>query len=447
MQTRPDWMNGLSNLRREHGFEPLRVEGRLPPALRGTLYRNGAGIFDRFGERCRHWFDADAALTAVRFDGEGGAQGATRVHRTPAFHREEAAGRRLFGGWNTPLARPLRELLLRDGKNPSSTSVMFFGGQLLSLCEGGKPVVMDPERLERIAETDLGAIRAGFGAHPHAARGAIWNIGAHVGPRTRLTVYEMRERVRAVSEIVVDRPVFIHDFVATERHLLIPAAPWRLDLWKIAFHGAGVMDSAAWLPRPAELFVVPLDEPTRVRRIEVEPHLLEHVIAARDEGQGRVRAWITRYPSLEARDGFLRGLVHGAPERPLGSRVSCLVVDLDRGEARFEDLGSPGAELPSAEGDRAYAVGYRAEGTRAPWDAIVELDLERGEQTSRWDADGYPGEPIVAGEHLLTLVYVPRVDASCLAVLHRDRIADGPIARVYFEQPIPFGFHGCWLPS
>jgi carotenoid cleavage dioxygenase-like enzyme len=31
------------NLRREHGFEPMEVEGTLPPDLEGTLYRVGPG--------------------------------------------------------------------------------------------------------------------------------------------------------------------------------------------------------------------------------------------------------------------------------------------------------------------------------------------------------------------------------------------------------------------
>jgi len=436
-------MGGLQNLRREHGFEPLRVEGALPETLRGTLYRNGAGVFDRFGERCRHWFDADAALTAVRIEG-GRAQGATRIHRTPQFHREEAAGQRLFGGWNTAPKRPLRELLLRDGKNPSATAVVPWRDRLLALCEGGKPVEVDPDTLARIGETDLGAISAAFSAHPHRVGDTTFNIGLLVGRRTEVSVYAMREAVEVIARFTLDRPVFIHDFIATERHLLIPAAPWRLRLLPLLLGRAGAMDAAEWLDRPAELFVVSLGDPSRVRRLEVEPHLVEHVIAARDDGPGRVSAWITKYPTLEAREGFLRGLVRGEVERPLGSRVARMDVDLARGVASFEDLGLPGAELPTAAGERGYLVAQSVAGARAPWDAIATLDLRDG-VADVWESDGYPGEPIVAGDHLLTLVYEPSRDASCVAVLRRDQVSDGPVARIWFDQPIPFGFHGCWV--
>src|SRR6266540_3516820 len=59
------WTSALRDLPREHGFEPLRVEGQLPADLTGTLYRTGPSLFSSFGERYRHWFDGDGAVSAV----------------------------------------------------------------------------------------------------------------------------------------------------------------------------------------------------------------------------------------------------------------------------------------------------------------------------------------------------------------------------------------------
>jgi hypothetical protein len=39
------WMSSLRDLPREHGFEPLRVEGTIPADLVGTLYRVGPSLF------------------------------------------------------------------------------------------------------------------------------------------------------------------------------------------------------------------------------------------------------------------------------------------------------------------------------------------------------------------------------------------------------------------
>ena len=152
-ETRPTWLGGMDDLPVEHGFVPLDVRGSLPPELRGVLYRNGPGRFAVAGERYRHWFDGDGAVSAVQIAG-GRAQGAAKVVQTRGLVREEAAGRRLFGAYDTPLARPLRELFLRDMKNPANTSVLLWQERLFALCEAGKPYEVDRMDLSTIGETD-----------------------------------------------------------------------------------------------------------------------------------------------------------------------------------------------------------------------------------------------------------------------------------------------------
>lgn len=56
------WMGSLRDLPREHGFEPLRVEGTLPAELSGTLYRAGPSLFSSFGKPYGHLFDGTAQL-------------------------------------------------------------------------------------------------------------------------------------------------------------------------------------------------------------------------------------------------------------------------------------------------------------------------------------------------------------------------------------------------
>jgi len=82
----PAWLGGLQDLARDHAFEPLRVEGKLPAGLAGTLYRNGPGRFGIGGERYPHWFDGDGAVSAVHLEG-GRAIGAARLVRTAGLER------------------------------------------------------------------------------------------------------------------------------------------------------------------------------------------------------------------------------------------------------------------------------------------------------------------------------------------------------------------------
>src|SRR6187397_190455 len=93
------WYEDVS---REHGFEPLRVEGRLPRELAGALYRTGPGLFGSFGRRYAHLFEGDGAITAVRFEA-GRAEGAHRVLESAELAAERAAGRPLYGSAATRL--------------------------------------------------------------------------------------------------------------------------------------------------------------------------------------------------------------------------------------------------------------------------------------------------------------------------------------------------------
>src|SRR4051812_22326993 len=78
IQTPAPYTGLFETLPREHGFEPLRIEGTLPSELLGTLYRNGPSRFESFGYKYQHLFDGDGGVCAVRFTGAG-ALGAAKV--------------------------------------------------------------------------------------------------------------------------------------------------------------------------------------------------------------------------------------------------------------------------------------------------------------------------------------------------------------------------------
>jgi len=88
-----------TSLREEHAYQ-AKVEGKLPAELRGTLYRNGPGLFDRGGLRKRNLLDGDGMVQAFRFD-DGGVHYRNRFVRTAKFVEEEAAGTFLYPSWST----------------------------------------------------------------------------------------------------------------------------------------------------------------------------------------------------------------------------------------------------------------------------------------------------------------------------------------------------------
>lgn len=66
-------------------------------------------------------------------------------------------------GW-TPRPGGWRKNVFKTPGNPANTSVMVKGGKLFALCEGGKPVEMDPVTLETLGENDLGGIQVRAGS-------------------------------------------------------------------------------------------------------------------------------------------------------------------------------------------------------------------------------------------------------------------------------------------
>src|SRR5258708_5131419 len=174
----------FQKLSREHGFEPLRVEGRIPPAMRGTLYRNGPGQFGCLGRDYGHWFDGDGAMTAVRIQ-EGRAFGAARFIESAGMKAERRLRRAIYGGYGTCLPPPLaRVSLAMEGlplsKQVANMSVLMWEGRLFALGEPGLPIELDARDLSTLGETDLdGVVLRAFSSHPHtvAASGTTYNFG------------------------------------------------------------------------------------------------------------------------------------------------------------------------------------------------------------------------------------------------------------------------------
>jgi all-trans-8'-apo-beta-carotenal 15,15'-oxygenase len=462
----PPWLGGLQDLAREHAFEPLHVTGTLPAALQGTLYRNGPGRFGVGGERFPHWFDGDGMISAVRFAG-GRASGGARLVRTAGLAREEAAGRRLFGGYGTPLARPLRELFLQDGKNTANTSVLLWQDRLFATCEAGKPYEVDREDLATLGERDLdGVVVGAFSAHSHRvpSRRCTYNFGLRQGLSTTVDVYALPDdgEARRITSFGLDGARLNHDFAATGRHLVFAFAPQYLSLWQMIARGKPPVASAAWRPeRGTEIVVVPIDEPEKAVRFHVDAFLLEHVANAFEGPDGRVVLDCTYYETAAGLEDFVGGLTSGRVGKPLASELRRLTIDVAKRTLTTETVLARPIELPrvsprvDAEPHRfVYSACFPARAQEGMHTTLLRLDTATDELhsydpgPSRFAGEGVfvprPGGSTEDDGWVLTMVYDARDDRSALEVLDARGIGDGPVASCRFDHPVPFGFHGAW---
>ena len=446
---------------REHGFEALKVDGDLPPDLAGTLYRNGPGLFGSFGRRYYHMFEGQGAICAVRF-GEGVARGAHRVVESAGLLEERAAGRSLYDSAASRGRRIANRLRGRD-KNSANVNVLAWQGRIFGLRDVAKPIEIAPETLATLGETNLdGAILHSFTAHPHivAARGAIYGFGLRYGRRSALDLYELPARgpARRLGSLPIDA-VSIHDFAATERHLVFFVGPARLNVVGALLGEARADHLVRWDAGGAsEIIVVPIDEPERVTRFPVEPFFVWHFANA-FERDGKIVVDFVLHPDSNAtrtfRDEAARG---GRIIDTDGGELTRATIDIRARTFRRERVLETKCEFPRVDsrGEGSARRYVWAASAEAGATAILRCDLERA-QAATWFAP--PGqqvsEPIFAPRRdritetdgwTLVLVYDEGSETSHVAVLDANAPSLGPLARVHFDHAVPLTLHGTFVP-
>ncbi len=450
------------NLRRAHGFEPLTVEGRVPDGLRGTLFRVGPGMFERFGVEVAHPFEADGAVTAVRFGAR--VEGAARMIESEGYREEEAAGRRLYGTGAGRL-RNLRAILRGRTKNTANTSAWWHDGQLYALMEGARPTWLDPATLDvRGEQTFDGTVRGTFSAHPHrvAALRTSFNFGVRYGREHALELYALPDHgaVHRLGRVSLPWAALVHDFIATDKHLVFMICPARIELWRALLGTADFEKLLAWEPaRGAEIVVVPLASPDAVVRIPADPFWVWHFANAFEDGD-EIVVDLCRYPDF----GSLRAIRTGRgglPTEPAEPRYHRARIDRRAKRMTSEERHPGGAEFPRVHPEvegAAHRIAFIHGGRDGGTEQLRVLEVETG-RASTWR----PAVPTALSEPipvprgarpgderdvwLLVLGYEEGRDQSFVAVLDGDDIERGPVARAWFDHPIPLTFHGTFAPA
>jgi all-trans-8'-apo-beta-carotenal 15,15'-oxygenase len=458
----------------------LTVEGDVPPELDGLLLRNGPGRFGRGGVRYVHPFDGDGHI--VRLDiGPRGVRFSNRFVRTRELVAEEEAGRLLYRAFGTNLPGGIPANLLRMRvKNAANTNVIWHGGRLLALWEGGPPHRLDPDSLDTLGrETFDGRLcdhRRGplgwlarrlsahlpFSAHPRmdARTGELINFGLLFGRPNRLVVYHVdsagRMDVPEFHELA--RYSFVHDLAVTSRWLafLLPRADFDVPRALLGLKTpAGSLRLAT--EYPMEALLIPREgRPGRARLLTLDrvPGFVFHVAQAFDREDGALVLDVVRYREYPVFDDFETLFRGGHPG--MLPRLDRITITPDTGRCEIEPWSDRAFELPvtapGAFGEpRRYVYGVGAPLERgAPYlTAIQRLDTKTGEMRIRDFGLDLAGEPVlVPGSNgdegwLLSLIHRAGRHETDLVIL---RASDLEVeATATLPCLIPPGFHGCWV--
>jgi carotenoid cleavage dioxygenase-like enzyme len=450
------------------------VEGEVPRDLNGTLFRNGPN--PQFPPRSSyHPFLGDGMIHAFRIE-DGRVHYRNRWVRTPRFLAEREAGESLFGSFED-MSRDPRGEGVPNG--PSNTNVVWHGGRLLALVEGGlPPVELDPETLEtrriwdfdggirrpidpRLAET-LGIDSADgrtdgtFTAHPKLdpESGEMLAFGySAIPPYLIYYVISPRGELVRAEEIDIPFPAMIHDFVVTREHVVFPIFPATLRPERLA-EGKSVI---GWEPElGTHVGVMPREGGNAdVVWLRTDARFVFHPLNAYTEGR-RVIADMAEYPYLPIP---AEGLDHTLEDDFARARLTRWTLDLDAGTLKPEPSDERAIEFPRLDERFAglpYRHGYAASGDdfATGFDRVVRYDVDTGRcRAHRLEPGDAAGEPVFVpraadareGEgYLLVPVYRGGTGRSDLLILDAENVEAAPLAVARLPHRVPAGFHGNW---
>ena len=480
MSTRPDasrapgdhagahpWSAGFRSFEQEFEYRVDEIDGQVPPALRGTLFRNGSGRNELNGQWFPHWFDGDGMISAIQFDGVG-IRYLNRYVRTDNYVNETREGRILYRGFGKMRPGGVIANALRQPGNVSNTSVVLQGDRLFSLWEGGAPYALDPKTLKTLGLEDFGGRVRAFSAHPKIdpQSGDLYNFGIDYGVKTTLTAYRIARdgALTAYPAIALPYPVMNHDFVLTENYLAfclgpILVHPLKFMLGFASFDGTLHWDSG----RPTLILLVPRCGVGAPRWIETDAFFQFH-FANGFEQDGHLVADLTRYPDYHTIGESLRGYWHSDWAADGMAALMRLRIDLTNGKvtSRSFDTGKAN-EFPRINPQwtaRPYRYAYIANNPASKRDGlqrrVTQVDMESGKTAVHdFSANKFVGEPVYIptradGEEndgvVVSLIFDAEANRTEIVGLDARDLAARPLFTARLRHHIPYSLHGYFTP-
>jgi len=438
------WQRGnFRPVREEVTLTDLKVEGSIPPELSGLYVRNGTNAARGEAE---HFFGGDGMLHGVRLEAGRATWYRNRYVDTPVY-RQEA------GGFGAPKAE----------NTTSAVSLLYHGGELMSLGEFGYPYLIDPHDLSTKGVFNYnGELPGNMTAHPRIdpETGELLFFGYNVvEPYLTYMRADAAGSMLQVEPVQMTGPSMVHDFAVTRNHVVFMEMPVRFSWWQ-ALTGSALpfkWDDDA----PCRFGVMPRTGTNAdVKWFDVPRCFIFHVMNSFEQGDA-VIVDAARYDHLWVKNSH--DFFHPA-------RLSRFSLNMASGSVSVERIYEGAMEFPQvnrARWTRPYRYGYslvvdekndsperieQAEG------GIRKYDLQTGAVDS-W----LPGNALEAAEavfipagndggreddgYLASFVYDRNRDTSAFCLFDATRVAAGPVARVTLPVRVPVGFHGVWVPD
>ena len=445
--------------------ESLSVEGTVPEKLRGTLYRNGPARHEIGDMRYHHWFDGDGMVHAFRFD-DAGVSHIGRFVDTAKSKAEKEAGHSLFPGFGTQLPGMLRAPSA-DGINTANINVIRYNGELLALWEGGSAHRLDPDTLETLGLKSWSDQTKGlpFGAHPRVDQdGTLWNIG-YATTAGAIVIYRIdaNGKLRDTGVIPMPNTAMVHDFMITERHLVLILPPYHFD----GDERGSFLDHFKWKPElGGRALIIEKNDLTQIKEMELPPFWVFHFANAFEDSDGSIRFQAPIYETPEAMTSTFTDIMRGGDMPSAGSQFISGRLDIQKGAFEQETVQEAAdSEFPRIDPRNMglrhrHTVVVQGLGSKSGFETnhmIRRLDHATHTSTAfAYSSDESAEEHIYVpdpahgssdGGWILGTALNFKTGKTSLNVFDAAHLQEGPIARLYMDYAIPLGLHGNFVPA
>jgi all-trans-8'-apo-beta-carotenal 15,15'-oxygenase len=453
------------NLAVEHDYTAV-VEGVVPENLRGTLYRNGPGLFERDGYKKKHLLDGDGMIQAVDFSG-GDVRYRNHFVQTPKFIAEEEAGKFLMPTWTTLAPDFWNSIPGTPSESQAGVTTYMVNGRLTAHDEAGQPFELDPVTLEDLGEMPvMGEEGPGsYKAHTKVdGRTGDWIfVGWNHGPTPGMeVVIKNRDGGLALHrKVEADRDCYIHDFFASENYVVVNMHAMAFNPFPMLAGMRSFTDSLSWEPELGNLLVViPKDASREVQYFEAPGRFMWHSFNMFERGTELVADFIA-YDDPDhfiGEDPLFKAVMQGRMSQAQYSGVARrYVMNLQSGRLGEEQLAEGNYEFPVVHPALAgyeYSVGYASFGSPGTilHSGLARIDMKVGLVDGfDFGSTTHIGEPIFVPEgvsedrgYLLAMGLDGESRKSFIAVMDAGNLSAGPLARVNLRHHTPLSFHGCW---
>ncbi|HWU02705.1 MAG TPA: carotenoid oxygenase family protein [Novosphingobium sp.] len=463
----------------------LKVEGNLPPEVRGSFYRAvpDPHFPPKFDDD--NVLSGDGMVSRLSFNDDGTADFLLKYVRTARWLAENEVGHARFGRY--------RNVFTDDAdvqgvdRTVANTTPVWHAGRLLMAKEDGLPYRVDPRTLDTIGSYNFdGALKSEtMTAHVRidAQTGEMFVYGYEAdGPAsTKIAYFIVDKTGKLTSEQWFDAPycAMMHDFAITENYALFPIYPTTSSLERLKAggdHWVHEMDTDSWLgvmPRYGDV--------SQMRWFKGPKGVSAyHFMNAFEDASGTIHfdqclSNVNAFPFIREASG-----IHMAPQEVKGALTRWSVDPRGETSEVVETIVGPPGDfplIPARLQGRPNPYGWMLSmdpamqgpplmggPVGAMFNCLLRLDFEKGAPQAGHVVDALP---LPVGWSFNEPVHVPSAQEGHLGwivlitdhqtgdnqfehaawVVDAGNLAAGPVATVAIPTRLRPQVHGWWVPQ